>query len=195
MLRAVRLSRARLLRAVRLSRARLLSCSALPQPPSDCVRFEHCVRAFHRIRSGVVRTACDKSFFLSSVTGSDLYLKCDQQQFTGSFKERGARNALLTLSPEEARSGVVAASAGNHALALCWHGQQLGVPVTVVMPTIAPMAKVDKCRLFGANVIVHGSHIGEAKQYAIESFAQNGLRYINGYGQSTHGLGQPISSP
>jgi len=149
----------------------------LPSP--DCVRFEHCVRAFHRIRSGIVRTACERSYFLSEATGTQLFLKCDHQQFTGSFKERGARNSLLSLTPDEARLGVVAASAGNHALALCWHGQQLEIPVTVVMPTVAPMAKVDKCRHFGANIVIHGDHIGEAKQYAAEQFAT--LKYINGY--------------
>ena len=108
-----------------------------------------------------------------------LFLKSDHHQFTGSFKERGARNALLSLSPEAAQAGVVAASAGNHALALSWHAQQLGIPVTVVMPTVAPMAKVDKCRHFGADVVVHGAHIGEAKQHAAEAYATQ--TYINGY--------------
>lgn len=133
----------------------------------------------HRIRDGIVRTPCQRSHWLSEMTGSHLYLKREQEQFTGSFKERGARNALLSLTEEEARLGVVAASAGNHALALCWHGLQLGIPVTVVMPTIAPMAKVDKCKIFGANVVIHGSHIGEAKQHALDVYGD--LSYINGY--------------
>jgi len=92
---------------------------------------------------------------------------------------RGARNALMLLSSENAKKGVVAASAGNHALALAWHGKDLGIPVTCVMPTSAPMAKVDKCRKFGANVILKGEHIGEAKEYAMKEFAD--LKYINGY--------------
>jgi len=133
----------------------------------------------HRIRDGIVRTPCQRSHWLSEMTGSHLYLKREQEQFTGSFKERGARNALLSLTEEEACLGVVAASAGNHALALCWHGLQLGIPVTVVMPTIAPMAKVDKCKIFGANVVIHGSHIGEAKQHALDVYGD--LSYINGY--------------
>ena len=145
----------------------------------DCVKFEHCVRAMHRIRTGVVRTECRRSHWLSGATGCELWLKCELNQFTGSFKERGARNSLLSLSVEERRVGVVAASAGNHALALCWHGAELGIPVTVVMPTVAPMAKVDKCRLFGANVVIAGAHIGESKAYANEHYAHQ--RYVNGY--------------
>ena len=148
-------------------------------PPFDCVRFEHVATALHRIRSGIVRTPMQQSHWLSEATGCHVHLKMEQQQFTGSFKERGARNALLNLSAEESKRGVVAASAGNHALALCWHGLQLGIPVTVVMPTVAPMAKVDKCRLFGANVVIHGAHIGEAKQHALDAHAD--LKYINGY--------------
>ena len=133
----------------------------------------------HRIRTGVVQTEMRRSHWLSMATGCELWLKSEHQQFTGSFKERGARNSLLSLSAEQRRTGVVAASAGNHALALCWHGKELGIPVTVVMPTVAPMAKVDKCRLFGANVIIHGAHIGEAKEYAMGEYSHQ--VYVNGY--------------
>lgn len=82
------------------------------QPAWDCVKFEHVVRAAHRIKSGVVRTACARSHWLSEITGSNIYLKSEHQQFTGSFKERGARNALLSL--DNADNGVVAASAGKY---------------------------------------------------------------------------------
>jgi len=85
----------------------------------------------------------------------------------------------MLLSPEAKKDGVVTASAGNHALALAWHGKLLGIPVTCVMPSSAPMAKIDKCRKFGANVILHGEHIGEAKEYANKHFASK--KYINGY--------------
>jgi len=85
----------------------------------------------------------------------------------------------MLLSPEAKKDGVVTASAGNHALALAWHGKLLGIPVTCVMPSSAPMAKIDKCRKFGANVILHGEHIGEAKEYANKHFAKK--KYINGY--------------
>ena len=75
----------------------------------------------------------------------------------------------------------MAASAGNHALALSWHGQQLGIPVTVAMPTVAPMAKVEKCRQFGANIVIEGANIGEAKNYLLSTPEYNDIQYINGY--------------
>ena len=90
------------------------------------------------------------SHFLSKLCGMNVHLKCEFNQYTGSFKERGARNTLLTLLSLESgfdkKRGVVAASAGNHALALAYHGGLLGVTATVVMPEVAPLAKVDKCR-------------------------------------------------
>lgn len=85
----------------------------------------------------------------------------------------------MLLSPAERAKGVVTASAGNHALALSWHGKDLGIPVTCVMPTVAPLTKVEKCRKFGANIILQGGHIGEAKEYAQRELAD--LKYINGY--------------
>ena len=91
----------------------------------------------------------------------------------------GGRNALMLLTSENKTRGVVTASAGNHALALAWHGKDLNIPVTCVMPISAPMAKVQKCRKFGANVVLHGEHIGEAKEFAFKQYAD--LKYINGY--------------
>jgi threonine dehydratase len=113
------------------------------------INFADISRAEVAIRGGVKRTSCEKSPFISELVGANVYLKTEFRQFTGSFKERGARNAILQLMRElktELR-GVIAASAGNHALALAYHGKELGVPVTVVMPTVAPLAKVDKCRV------------------------------------------------
>ena len=143
------------------------------------VTFEDVSRAHFRIRSGIHRTPLVKSKFLSEHCGTEVYLKKDLEQETGSFKERGARNAIMLLSDAEKKHGVVAASAGNHALALAWHGRDLNVPVTVVMPTTAPMAKVQNCRNFGANVILKGEHIQDAKDYCAEHYSD--LRYINGY--------------
>ena len=113
------------------------------------ITFADISRAEVAIRGGVVRTTCEKSHFISELVGANVYFKNEFRQFTGSFKERGARNAILKLMRDKGSSlrGVIAASAGNHALALAYHGQQLGVPVTVVMPTVAPLAKVDKCRV------------------------------------------------
>jgi threonine dehydratase len=108
-------------------------------------------------------------------------LKREHRQATGSFKERGARNALLRLDDDRRKAGVIAASAGNHALALARHGQLLGIPVTVVMPRFAPIIKVQSCRGFGAEVVLHGEHIGMAKDLAMSLVEERGLTYINGY--------------
>jgi threonine synthase len=113
------------------------------------ISFADISRAEVAIRGGVKRTCCEHSAFISEIVGAKIYFKHEFRQFTGSFKERGARNAIIQLKREKGESlrGVIAASAGNHALGLSYHGQQLGVPVTVVMPKVAPMAKVDKCRV------------------------------------------------
>lgn len=87
---------------------------------------------------------------------------------------------MLTLSPEQRQKGVVAASLGNHAQAVCYHGYQLGIPVTVVMPIIAPMMKIQKCRDYKANVIIEGKDMNEAKKVAVSLSKKNGWTYING---------------
>ena len=119
----------------------------------------------------------------------------DNLQRTGSFKERGARNALSQLSLDQKKRGVIAASAGNHAQALAYQGKLLGVPATVVMPKYAPLIKVNNCQKLGANVVLHGKDFGEAKSYAHEIAAEKGLAYVDGYddpaiiaGQGTMGL-------
>lgn len=154
------------------------------------VTYADISRANVAIRNGVKRTPCIKSYFLSELLGANIYLKMEFQQFTGSFKERGARNAILSLirelGKEELQStGVIAASAGNHALALAYHGRDLDIPVTVVMPTVAPLAKVDKCRKFGANVVIEGGHMGETKAHAETLGNTMGLQYVNGYDDPT----------
>jgi threonine synthase len=115
------------------------------------VTFADISRANVSIRCGIKKTTCEKSYFLSELLGANIFLKTEFRQFTGSFKERGARNSLLHHLREKGdmfkNTGAIAASAGNHALALAYHGKELGVPVTVVMPTVAPMAKVEKCKV------------------------------------------------
>lgn len=145
------------------------------------VNFDSVVEAAARIKPGILRTQCIRSAQLSEVCGSDIWCKLDYQQATGSFKERGARNALMQLDPGERTRGVVAASAGNHALALAYHGRDLGVPVTVVMPRFAPLVKQSRCKAFGATVLLHGENIAEARQRADELVASQGLAYINGF--------------
>lgn len=113
------------------------------------ITFADISRAEVAIRGGVKRTYCEHSPFISELVGANVYFKGEYKQFTGSFKERGARNAILTLMRQKKADlrGVIAASAGNHAQALAYHGMLLGVPATVVMPVVAPLSKVDKCRV------------------------------------------------
>jgi threonine dehydratase len=137
--------------------------------------------ARRRIARGVVVTPCPESIPLSEMTGMRIFCKLDNLQRTGSFKERGARNALLRLAPRQKKLGVVAASAGNHALGLAYHGQLLGVPVTVVMPDYAPLIKVSTCRRLGARVVIAGRDFAEARARADELVAREGLAYIHGF--------------
>ena len=97
-------------------------------------------RAHERIAPSIVRTPFELSETLSAVIGAQLYLKFENQQFTASFKERGALNRLLDLGPDERSRGVIAMSAGNHAQALAFHGRRLGIPTTFVMPRTTPNA-------------------------------------------------------
>jgi threonine dehydratase len=124
------------------------------------------VAARSRLNGAIRYTPCEESAALSELTGAHIFCKQEFLQRTGSFKERGARNALMELTPEQARAGVIAASAGNHALGLARHGQLLEIPVTVVMPRFAPLVKVARCRQFGATVILHGDTFDEARQEA-----------------------------
>ena len=151
--------------------------------------------ARRRIRDGVILTPCPESIPLSEITGARIVCKLDNFQRTGSFKERGARNALLRLPARSRRLGVVAASAGNHALGLAYHGRLLGIPVTVVMPEFAPLIKITTCRRLGARVILHGNDFAEARAEAERLVSEQGLAYIHGFddpdiiaGQGTLGL-------
>src|SRR6202795_3464615 len=98
--------------------------------------------ALDRIRDKIYITPCVESKTFSRLTGNSVFFKLDNLQMTGSFKERGALNKLLSLSPDERKNGVIAASAGNHGLAVAFHAQRLGIPATIVMPRFAPLIKV-----------------------------------------------------
>ncbi len=148
-----------------------------------------------RIADGVVLTPCARSIPLSELCHNTIYCKLDALQRTGSFKERGARNALLLLDDVSRKRGVIAASAGNHALGLAYHGGLLGIPVTVVMPRFAPLIKVSTCRQLGARVIQQGDTFFEARTAADVEATKQGLTYIHGFddpaiiaGQGTMGL-------
>ncbi len=105
---------------------------------------------------------------LSQITGAEVWVKFENLQFTASYKERGALNKLLQLTDDEKRRGVIAASAGNHAQGLAYHGQRLGVPVTIVMPRGTPFVKVQQTRDFGASVVIEGDNYDEAYAHALE---------------------------
>jgi len=150
--------------------------------------------ARERIRDVIYHSPCPYSLSLSRLCECEVYCKLDNLQMTGSFKERGARNKLLLLDPEHRQRGVVGASAGNHALALAYHGHDLGIAVTVVMPKWSPLVKVKNCRSFGANVILHGESYDDARKHA-KSLAEQGMTYVPGFddadiiaGQGTIGL-------
>lgn len=143
------------------------------------VSLAEIVAARARLNGAIVHTPCSESAALSELTGARVFCKQEFLQRTGSFKERGARNALVQLAPEPARRGVIAASAGNHALGLAWHGRLLGVPVTVVMPRFAPLVKVARCQQFGATVILHGDTFDEARTEAMRLAAERELAYIH----------------
>ncbi|GAB9462872.1 Threonine ammonia-lyase [Globisporangium polare] len=173
--------RARGVALARTSRLRVMSTVPPTENDEAPVSFEDVSTASFRIRDGIQQTSCKYSPTLSKRMGFEIFLKKDYRQMTGSFKERGARNALLQLTPEQKRIGVVAASAGNHALALAYHGKLLGIPVTCVMPNIAPLTKITSCQELGARVILHGSHILEAREKADEYARDENLAYINGF--------------
>lgn len=135
--------------------------------------------ARQRLQGAVAISPCSESIALSEITGSRIYCKREYLQRTGSFKERGARNALSLLTKEQAARGVVAASAGNHALGLAWHGRSLGIPVTVIMPKYAPLVKVATCRRLGANVILHGNTFDDTRAEADAYAKTHGLAYIH----------------
>ena len=157
--------------------------------------FHDIEAAASRISGAVIQSPCPLSIPLSEATGMSIYCKLEYLQRTGSFKERGARNTLLQLSAEQKQRGVIAASAGNHALGVTWHAKLLGIPVTVIMPRFAPLTKLVNCRRLGATVELYGADIGEARNRAERIAADKGLAYINGYddpaiiaGQGTMGM-------
>jgi threonine dehydratase len=130
--------------------------------------------ARRRLNGGIRQTPCLPVPALSALAGVTLRLKRDDLQRTGSAKERGARHALLCLTEAERTRGVIAASAGNHAIGLAYHGSMLGVPVTVVLPTGTAAVKVARCRSLGANVVVHGANYPEARAHAEVMAARTG---------------------
>ena len=148
-----------------------------------------------RIGEAIHTSPCYRSHFLSEQTGLPLHLKLDNLQRTGSFKERGALNKLLTLSESERKRGVIAASAGNHAQGVAFHAAARGIRAQIVMPFATPQIKVSATRAYGADVILHGTDYDEACEEALRRRAIEGRTFIHPFddpdvisGQGTIGL-------
>jgi len=146
--------------------------------------------AAERIAGAVVRTPTLHSKTLSQITGAEIWLKFENQQFTAAYKERGALNALLLLSDERRARGVIAASAGNHAQGLAYHGSRLGVPVTIVMPRTTPTVKVMQTEAVGGNVVLEGETYDEANAYARSMERQLGLTFVHPFDDPNVAAGQ-----
>ncbi len=152
-------------------------------------------QAAARLQGQVLETPCLESRTLSQLTGAQVFLKFENLQYTASFKERGACNKLSCLGPAERARGVVAMSAGNHAQGVAFHAQRLGLRAVIVMPRFTPGVKVERTRGFGAEVVLHGETLDEARAHALALAESQGLSLVHPYddpdivaGQGTVGL-------
>ncbi len=140
------------------------------------------ITAAQKVLQGhIVNSPCLHSRTLSEITGAEVYLKFENHQFTASFKERGALNKLVSLSDEQKKKGVIAASAGNHAQGVSHHATRLGIPSIIVMPRHTPNVKVEMTRKHGADVILHGDTFDDAKAHALQLAAERGLTFVHPY--------------
>lgn len=146
--------------------------------------------AAQRIAGAVVRTPTLFSATLSEIAGAEIWLKFENQQFTASYKERGALNAMLLLEPGQASRGIIAASAGNHAQGLSHHGARLGIPVTIVMPRTTPTVKIMQTELAGGKVVLEGESYDEAHAHARRLEAELGLTFIHPFDDPRVAAGQ-----
>jgi threonine dehydratase len=152
----------------------MLQASSVQPPTIDDIRA-----AAERIEGAVVRTPMLKSRTLSEIIGAEVWLKFENLQFTAAYKERGALNKLLQLTPEERARGVIAASAGNHAQAVAYHGNRLGIPVTIVMPEPTPTIKVTQTEGHGARVVLFGAMFDDAYAKARELEREEGYVFVH----------------
>jgi threonine dehydratase len=146
-----------------------------------CISLEDVERAAETIRPNVLRTPLVPAPRLSELTGATVFVKHENMQATGSFKERGAVNKLQSLNRQDGARGVVAMSAGNHAQAVAYHGRRLDVPVTIVMPVGTPMVKAENTRAHGARVILHGETLSESEDHARALASDENLVLVHPY--------------
>ncbi len=151
--------------------------------------------ALDRIRRSIPISPCTRSETFSELSGHSIYLKLENRQRTGAYKERGALNKLLTLTADERSHGVIAASAGNHAQAVAYHASNLGIRSKIVMPLATPLIKVSATRAYGGEVVLHGGNYDEAYEEAIRLSEHEHLTFVHPFnddaviaGQGTLGL-------
>ena len=151
--------------------------------------------ALRRIRDSILLSPCSHSETFSQLSGNPVFLKLENLQMTGAYKERGALNKILELTPEERERGLIAASAGNHAQAVSYHASKRGISAQIVMPLATPLNKVMATRRFGGEVVLYGANYDEACDEAKRRAAESGLTFIHAFdddaviaGQGTLGL-------
>jgi threonine dehydratase len=149
--------------------------------PPPAITLESIREAASALRGCIVETPTTHSRTLSDKTGAEVWLKHENLQFTASFKERGALTKLLSLDAAARRAGVIAMSAGNHAQAVAYHAQRLGIPATIVMPRFTPNVKVEHTRAHGAEVILSGESLEDAGDSAHQIAGERGLCLIHPY--------------
>jgi threonine dehydratase len=148
------------------------------------------VAARERLRGAIYYSPCAHSQMLSALTGQQVFLKLENLQMTGSFKERGALNRIALLTPEQAVRGVVAASAGNHAQGVAYHATKRGIRALIVMPLATPLVKVTATRGFGAEVVLHGANYDEAYEEARRICSAQEMTFIHPFDDPTVMAGQ-----
>lgn len=158
--------------------------------------------AARRIRAEIYESPLVNSKLLSGLTGNEIYLKLENLQMTGSFKERGALNRILTLDEDQKRRGVVAASAGNHGQAVAYHAAKRGIPVQIWMPRYTPLVKLSATRSYGADVVLHGGSYDEAYEAALEESTKRQATFLHAFdddrvieGQGSVGLEMLAQNP
>jgi threonine dehydratase len=154
------------------------------------IQLADILAAAQRLQGHILQTPCVASKTLSDITGAQVFLKFENLQFTASFKERGACNRLAQLKPEQSAQGVIAMSAGNHAQGVAYHAQRLGLHAVIVMPRFTPGVKVDRTRGFGAEVILHGDTLEEARTHAFALAEQRQLTFVHPYDDEAIVAGQ-----
>ena len=157
-----------------------------------CIGLADVLAARERLRGSIYESPCPHSIMLSALTGQQVYLKLENLQMTGSFKERGALNRIALLTPEQAARGVIAASAGNHAQGVAYHATKRGIRALIVMPLTTALVKVTATRDFGAEVLLHGANYDEACAEAVRLCDEQRFTFIHPFDDPAVMAGQGV---